>query len=186
MHAGMTGTTNPDALAEIEIIPMMIDQLHGPMSLTQLTALVRRIGSFVFDAPKVLSRSLSDPVLPHVGSSRRSHRLSISCRIFAVHAASTWLAAIRPAIRSFPVEMKLFNRQGLCASIAASGRRWRQAFNQSRTFHRAASPLDFMGWWRQEGLATVGASHLNLAIVPWAVALGKFEGIKMPFLSHTV
>lgn len=175
MDARMTRPTNPHPFTEIQISPVMIDQLHWAISLAQFAAFVTRIGTLSLHPAKFfLVRTLPDTMLAHVCPCGRTHSFSVILSIAKIHQRRAWLTAVVVAIGAFLVDVKLLKRQGLLAAVAAGGIRWRQSLNQASAFDRATSPFDFMGWWRQKRFAAVRTGHFNLAVVPRSMAFGKF------------
>ena len=174
MDARMTRPTNPHPLTEIQVSPVMIDQLHRPMSFAQFAAFITRIRPLTSHFPMVFPVAVANPMLPHIISGGSTNRITVGFSILKIHPSCARLTAVVSSIRSLFVNVELVNWQRLFAAIATGGRRRWQAFNQARTFDRTTSTLDFMGWWRQKRFAAVRTGHFNLTVIPRAMAFGKF------------
>ncbi len=174
MHTGMTRAADPHALAEIQVGPVMIDQFHWAVALAQFTAFISWIGALILHATVFLPVAIAYSMLPHVSSGRRTRGTPIPLAIFQVSFYLACLTAVAETVGSRFVFVKQLFCDHLFAAITAVMGSWLQSLDQPSTLDGAASPLDFMGWRRQECLSAVSASHLHLAIVPRAHAFGEY------------
>ena len=183
VDARMTRTAYPDTVAEITIVPVMVNQFHGAVPVAQFTALVLWIWTFILNTA-IFSTTLSKSILTHIGAMLHAYQHSIVGAVQIIRRFLAWLTPIIPPAWPRPIDMKILIWKYFFAAIAPLHIGRLESFIQPRTLGRAARSFLHRRLGNKENALALRARLFHAGLVPRLLAFLKEKLFQVDISSH--